>query len=57
VFSDEPVTLAEGSDGAGGLNCAGYGSSVAVTAVFGFVAAGAVLNALARPEAVLSPLG
>jgi tRNA A37 threonylcarbamoyladenosine dehydratase len=57
VFSGEPVTLAEGSDGAGGLNCAGYGSSVAVTAVFGFVAAGAVLNALARPEAVLSPLG
>ena len=54
VFSDEPVTQAEGSDGAGGLNCAGYGSSVAVTAVFGFVAAGAVLNALARPEAASS---
>lgn len=50
VFSDEPVTQTEGSDGTGGLNCAGYGSSVAVTAVFGFMAAGAVLNALARPD-------
>jgi tRNA A37 threonylcarbamoyladenosine dehydratase len=52
VFSDEPVTQTEGSDGAGGLSCAGYGSSVVVTAVFGFVAAGAVLNALARPDAL-----
>ncbi len=57
VFSDEPVIQAEGSDGAGGLNCAGYGSSVAVTAVFGFVAAGAVLNALARPETAVLPPG
>lgn len=30
-----------------GLACAGYGSSVAVTAVFGFVAAGAVVGTLA----------
>jgi tRNA A37 threonylcarbamoyladenosine dehydratase len=49
VFSDEPVAQAIGQDGnlqAGGLNCAGYGSSVAVTAVFGFVAASVVLNVL-----------
>ena len=29
-----------------GLNCAGYGSSVCVTATFGFVAAGLVLQKL-----------
>jgi tRNA A37 threonylcarbamoyladenosine dehydratase len=34
--------------GATGLNCAGFGSSVAVTAVFGMVAAGFVLEELAR---------
>ncbi|SOZ98390.1 putative activating enzyme (E1 family) of ubiquitin-like proteins; NAD/FAD-binding protein [Cupriavidus taiwanensis] len=31
-----------------GLACAGFGSSVAVTAVFGFVAASAVIGAIAR---------
>lgn len=34
-----------------GLNCAGYGSSVCVTASFGFVAASRVLAALAAPPA------
>jgi tRNA A37 threonylcarbamoyladenosine dehydratase len=31
-----------------GLACAGFGSSVAVTAVFGFVAASAVIGEIAR---------
>jgi tRNA A37 threonylcarbamoyladenosine dehydratase len=60
VFSDEPIAnpwVAEGTEaglpeGAAanapvGLNCAGFGSSVAVTAVFGMVAAGYVLDQLA----------
>jgi tRNA threonylcarbamoyladenosine dehydratase len=50
VYSDEPVekpTLADGAAPAG-LNCAGYGSSVAVTAVFGMIAAGRALTLLAR---------
>lgn len=60
VFSTEPLRLPEGSedravgqDGAGvsGLNCAGYGSAVVVTAAFGLVAAAQVLNRLAA-EAV-----
>jgi tRNA A37 threonylcarbamoyladenosine dehydratase len=46
VFSDEPIRRPTGADfcdvdeaGLHGLNCAGYGSSVAVTAGFGFAAA------------------
>ncbi len=34
----------------GSLNCHGYGSSVAVTATFGFVAAGALVEALLAPQ-------
>ncbi|MFY7906358.1 MAG: tRNA threonylcarbamoyladenosine dehydratase [Burkholderiaceae bacterium] len=54
VFSREPVVQAvstcETASGQsdGGLNCHGYGSSVAVTATFGMVAAGEILNAFAR---------
>jgi tRNA A37 threonylcarbamoyladenosine dehydratase len=63
VFSDEPLIYPVASDeeacattsemprprqAASGLNCAGFGSSVAVTAVFGLVAAGHALNRLAR---------
>ena len=33
-----------------GLNCAGFGSLVSVTAVFGFVAAGLLVDRLARGE-------
>jgi len=61
VYSDERIVRPgqvqtpgpEGADAVNdttrlaGLNCAGYGSSVAVTAVFGFVAAGCVLRRLA----------
>jgi tRNA threonylcarbamoyladenosine dehydratase len=54
VFSDEqirrPETLACDLDEAGlhGLNCAGYGSSVAVTAGFGFAAAAHCLAILLK---------
>jgi tRNA A37 threonylcarbamoyladenosine dehydratase len=63
VFSTEPVRLPESGDGAScdidgnpitpsddgitGLNCAGYGSAVVVTASFGLVAAAHVLRKLA----------
>ncbi len=60
VFSMEPVAMPaseascaldehEAAPGAGvsGLNCAGYGSSIVVTATFGMVAAGHVLRVLA----------
>ncbi|MEI2636807.1 MAG: tRNA threonylcarbamoyladenosine dehydratase [Methylotenera sp.] len=53
VYSDEQVIKPEASCDAGsgdaaftGLNCAGYGSSVCVTAPFGFMAAGLVLRQL-----------
>jgi len=49
VYSDEPVTKPDAAceaDGITGLNCAGYGSSVCVTAPFGFAAAGLMLSAL-----------
>ncbi|MCY1288574.1 tRNA threonylcarbamoyladenosine dehydratase [compost metagenome] len=36
------------ASGPQGLACAGFGSSVAVTAVFGFVAASAAIGAIAR---------
>lgn len=63
VFSVEPLRQPEGGEacsvdgdergGVTGLNCAGYGSSVAVTAGFGMAAAGLVLRRLAegRPAA------
>ena len=38
------------SEGVTGLNCAGYGSAVVVTASFGLVAAAHVLRKLAQPE-------
>ena len=41
--TDFPGAAAAGFDAAAGLACAGYGSSVAVTASFGFVAAARVL--------------
>ena len=52
VFSMEPLTLPEAScavdgDGITGLNCAGFGSSMVVTASFGMQAAGLVLRRLA----------
>ena len=57
VFSREPVTRPEGvaaCDLDANLNCHGYGSSVAVTAGFGMVAAAELvrryLKALARPQ-------
>jgi len=54
VYSDEPVQRpAAVCDGDSamitGLNCAGYGSSVCVTASFGMVAAGLVINRLLAP--------
>ena len=55
VFSDQPLrgneadVLATG-EGTTGLNCAGLGSLVSVTAVFGFVAAGLLLDRLARGQ-------
>lgn len=63
VYSDEQIGQAHHEGDAcavdavpinakAGLNCAGYGSSVAVTATFGFVAAGRILDSLlAAPAA------
>lgn len=53
VFSHEPLRYPDSGAACGtapalsGLNCAGYGSSVCVTAPFGLIAASAVLRALA----------
>jgi len=56
VFSDEQIRRPAGADscdvdeaGRHGLNCAGYGSAVAVTASFGLAAAAWALGILARP--------
>jgi tRNA A37 threonylcarbamoyladenosine dehydratase len=57
VFSDEQIRRPQGGDGLAcdldetglhGLNCAGYGSSVAVTAGFGFAAAAHGLGILLK---------
>jgi len=37
-------------EGMTGLSCAGFGSLVSVTAVFGFVAAGLLVDRLARGQ-------
>jgi len=49
VYSNEPV-LRPADEAAieGGLNCAGYGSVVTVTATFGMVAAGVVIDRITR---------
>ena len=44
--SDADLTSCDLEQAVTGLNCAGYGSSVCVTAPFGFVAAGLMLNQL-----------
>lgn len=52
VFSREPVAPPDPScnvQGDGSLNCHGYGSVVTVTATFGLVAAGRLLERLAAP--------
>jgi tRNA A37 threonylcarbamoyladenosine dehydratase len=52
VYSDEPIRRPEAAScdldepGLQGLSCAGYGSSVCVTAAFGFAAAARVLGIL-----------
>jgi tRNA A37 threonylcarbamoyladenosine dehydratase len=56
VFSREAVqaparsssAMAEVHSGGAALNCAGYGSTVTVTATFGFVAAGEIIHQLAQ---------
>jgi tRNA A37 threonylcarbamoyladenosine dehydratase len=53
VFSSEPLRYPESAScdqapSLAGLNCAGYGSSVCVTASFGLLAASIVLNELAQ---------
>jgi tRNA threonylcarbamoyladenosine dehydratase len=48
----KPLMPPPGHIGPVGLNCAGFGSSVCVTASFGFAAAAHVLRALAQPAAV-----
>ena len=67
VFSMEPLTFpdseatceleapADGSPGVSGLNCAGFGSSMVVTASFGLIAAGHVLRQLAAEAASPAP--
>ncbi len=64
VFSMEPLTLPldEASceidaDGVTGLNCAGFGSSMVVTATFGMLAAGHLLRQLAAPPPPPGPQG
>jgi tRNA A37 threonylcarbamoyladenosine dehydratase len=59
VFSMEPVAMPETEasceiEGITGLNCAGFGSSMVVTATFGMIAAGHVLNKLAAASAISS---
>jgi tRNA threonylcarbamoyladenosine dehydratase len=49
VYSDEPVRVPSGGADAGaGLACAGYGSSVVVTASLGFAAAARAIDVLTR---------
>jgi tRNA A37 threonylcarbamoyladenosine dehydratase len=61
VFSREPVAAPAGDDDAcavdGSLNCHGYGSSVAVTATFGMVAAAQALELVAFAPALADGRG
>ena len=67
VFSMEPLTFpesearceldapADAATGVSGLNCAGFGSSMVVTASFGLIAAGHVLRQFAAEAALSAP--
>lgn len=61
VYSTEPLRFPElcatddDTPGITGLNCAGFGSAIVVTASFGLVAAGHVLQKLAQAAAPSSP--
>ncbi len=67
VFSTEPLRMPgsddacalddDGQAGITGLNCAGFGSAMVVTASFGLVAAGAVLRKLALDTTVMPHTG
>ena len=50
IYSDEPRQ----GVASGGLSCAGYGSTVTVTATFGFVAAAEVLKLLQKQQSKLA---
>ncbi|MEX3956842.1 tRNA cyclic N6-threonylcarbamoyladenosine(37) synthase TcdA [Trinickia sp. EG282A] len=52
----EHVPTSPGHQGPVGLNCAGFGSSVCVTASFGFAAAAHVLSTLAKKAAASTPV-
>lgn len=57
VFSRESVKAPDGAEACdvdGNLNCHGYGSSVAVTATFGLVAASAAIEWLTRPAGAVA---
>jgi tRNA A37 threonylcarbamoyladenosine dehydratase len=54
VHSREPVQ-GDVANAAAGLACAGYGSTVAVTATFGFVAAGWVVERIVQPSSPVRP--
>ncbi|CAG2127587.1 tRNA cyclic N6-threonylcarbamoyladenosine(37) synthase TcdA [Cupriavidus plantarum] len=55
-IDEAPPAQPVAPSGPQGLACAGFGSSVAVTAVFGFVAASAVIGAIAAAPPVTTPL-
>jgi tRNA A37 threonylcarbamoyladenosine dehydratase len=62
VFSMEPLRYPESGDACAvdpnsitGLNCAGFGSSMVVTATFGMVAAGHLLRKLAEEANAAAP--
>ena len=62
VFSMEPLRYPESEDACEiessvtGLNCAGFGSSMVVTASFGMIAAAHILRKLAQAAAVAEPV-
>jgi tRNA A37 threonylcarbamoyladenosine dehydratase len=62
VFSMEPLRYPESEDACEigssvtGLNCAGFGSSMVVTAIFGMIAAAHILRKLAQAALVEEPL-
>ncbi|MDR1647473.1 MAG: tRNA threonylcarbamoyladenosine dehydratase [Zoogloeaceae bacterium] len=55
LFSSERIRMPETCAAPQGLSCAGYGSSVCVTAAMGFLAAASTLEMLAAPTFSTSP--
>jgi tRNA threonylcarbamoyladenosine dehydratase len=55
VFSNEPMRISNNFDAGAGINCAGFGSAMHITATMGLMAAGWAINTMIAQAAIHPP--